>query len=78
MSQIFRHVSVEDAGYKAIAGQIEVFGKLSVLAVSAPILIAFWRRCPRFSEPCLLNASSARSTKRRVRGMLMSVGVNSH
>ena len=30
----------EDAGYKAIAGQIEVFGKLSVLAVSAPILIA--------------------------------------
>ena len=39
MSQIFRHVS-EDAGYKAIAGQIEVFGKLSVLAVSAPILLA--------------------------------------
>lgn len=30
----------EDAGYKAIAGQIEVFGKLSVLAVSAPILLA--------------------------------------
>ena len=30
----------EDAGYKAIAGQIEVFGKLSVLAGSAPILIA--------------------------------------
>lgn len=29
-----------DAGYKAIAGQIEVFGKISVLAVSAPILLA--------------------------------------
>ncbi len=29
-----------DAGYKAIAGQIEVFGKISVLAVSAPIILA--------------------------------------
>ena len=29
-----------DAGYKAIAGQIEVFGKISVLAVSSPIILA--------------------------------------
>lgn len=30
----------KDAGYQAVAGQIEVFGKLSVLAVSMPILLA--------------------------------------
>lgn len=30
----------QDAGYKAIAGQIEVFGKISVLAVSTPIILA--------------------------------------
>lgn len=29
-----------DAGYGAIAGQIEVFGKISVLAVSTPIIMA--------------------------------------
>ncbi len=29
-----------DAGYSAVAGQIEVFGKISILAVSAPILLA--------------------------------------
>lgn len=29
-----------DAGYSAIAGQIELFGKISILAVSAPILMA--------------------------------------
>lgn len=30
----------KDAGYQAIAGQIEVFGKLSVLVLSMPILLA--------------------------------------
>ena len=29
-----------DAGYGAIAGQIEIFGKISVLAVSTPIIMA--------------------------------------
>lgn len=29
-----------DAGYSAIAAQIEVFGKISVLAVSTPIVMA--------------------------------------
>lgn len=40
----------KDAGYGAIAGQIEIFGKLSVLAISTPILMAlletvqsFWK-----------------------------------
>ncbi len=30
----------KDAGYSAIAGQIEIFGKISILAVSSPILMA--------------------------------------
>ena len=30
----------KDAGYQAIAGQIEIFGKLTILAVSMPILLA--------------------------------------
>lgn len=30
----------KDAGYSAVAGQIEIFGKLSILAVSMPILLA--------------------------------------
>lgn len=30
----------KDAGYQTIAGQIQLFGKLSVLAVSIPILTA--------------------------------------
>lgn len=29
-----------DAGYSAVAGQIEFFGKLSVLTVSAPVVLA--------------------------------------
>lgn len=29
-----------DAGYGAIAGQIEIFGKISILAVSSPIILA--------------------------------------
>jgi stage III sporulation protein AD len=30
----------KDAGYGAVGTQIEIFGKLSVLAVSMPILLA--------------------------------------
>ena len=30
----------KDAGYSAVAGQIEIFGKISILAISAPILLA--------------------------------------
>lgn len=30
----------KDAGYSAIAGQIEVFAKISVMALSMPVLIA--------------------------------------
>ena len=30
----------KDAGYQAIAGQIEIFGKLAVLVLSMPILMA--------------------------------------
>ena len=30
----------KDAGYQTVAGQIQVFGKLSVLAVSVPVLTA--------------------------------------
>ena len=29
-----------DAGYGAVAGQIEIFGKISILAVSSPIILA--------------------------------------
>lgn len=30
----------KDAGYQAIAGQIEIFGKISIFVVSAPVLMA--------------------------------------
>ena len=30
----------KDAGYQTVAGQIQIFGKLSVLAVSIPVLTA--------------------------------------
>lgn len=29
----------KDAGYSAIAGQVEMFGKISVLAISSPIIM---------------------------------------
>ena len=29
-----------DAGYSAIAGQIEIFGKISILTVSTPVVLA--------------------------------------
>lgn len=38
----------KDAGYGAIAGQIEIFGKLSVLAVSMPIVLALLDTLQRF------------------------------
>ena len=30
----------KDAGYSAIAGQIEIFGTISILAISSPIILA--------------------------------------
>lgn len=30
----------KDAGYSAIAGQIEIFGKISILTVSTPVVMA--------------------------------------
>lgn len=30
----------KDAGYSSIAGQIELFGKISILAISSPIILA--------------------------------------
>lgn len=33
----------KDAGYGAIAGQIEVFAKISILMVSVPVLMAFMK-----------------------------------
>lgn len=36
----FSSCMCRDAGYGAIAGQIEIFGKISILAVSSPIILA--------------------------------------
>lgn len=30
----------KDMGYSAVAGQIEIFGKISILAISSPIILA--------------------------------------
>ncbi|MEG0902634.1 MAG: SpoIIIAC/SpoIIIAD family protein [Lachnospiraceae bacterium] len=38
----------KDAGYQAIASQIEVFGKLSILALSMPILITLLETIQQF------------------------------
>lgn len=40
----------KDAGYSALAVQIEMFGKLAILAVSAPILLALLEMIQRFME----------------------------
>ncbi len=37
-----------DAGYHAVAGQIEIFGKLSILALSTPILAAILETIQNF------------------------------
>lgn len=37
-----------DAGYSALATQVEMFGKLSILAVSAPVLLALLETIERF------------------------------
>ena len=39
----------KDAGYQAVAGQIEVFGKLSVLLSGMPILLAVLQTIQDFS-----------------------------
>lgn len=38
----------KDAGYGAIGSQIEIFGKLSILAVSMPIVLALMETLQRF------------------------------
>ena len=38
----------KDAGYSSLAGQIEIFGKLSILAVSMPILLALMETLKTF------------------------------
>ena len=38
----------KDAGYGAIGSQIEIFGKLSILAVSMPIMLALLETLQRF------------------------------
>lgn len=40
----------KDAGYSALAVQIEMFGKLAILAVSAPILLSLLETIQRFME----------------------------
>lgn len=39
-----------DAGYSAVASQIEIFGKISILAVSSPILMALLETVFSFLE----------------------------
>lgn len=38
----------KDAGYSAVGTQIEIFGKLSILAVSMPIVLALMETVQRF------------------------------
>lgn len=38
----------KDAGYGSLGGQIEIFGKLSILAVSMPILLALMETVQSF------------------------------
>ena len=40
----------KDAGYSALAVQIEMFGKLSILAVSTPVILALLETIQRFVE----------------------------
>ena len=37
-----------DAGYQAVAGQIEMFGKLSILVISMPVLLALLETISHF------------------------------
>lgn len=38
----------KDAGYHAVAGQIEMFGKLSILVISMPVLLALLETISQF------------------------------
>ncbi len=40
----------KDNGYSFLGSQIEIFGKLSILAVSAPVVLALLRTLERFME----------------------------
>lgn len=39
-----------DAGYQAVAGQIEMFGKLSILGISMPVLLALLQTVSEFLQ----------------------------
>ena len=45
--QIFALVC-KDSGYQSIAGQIEVFGKIAVLTVSMPVMLAVFETVTEF------------------------------
>ena len=38
----------KDAGYHAIAGQIEIFGKVAILTVSTPVILALFQTVTEF------------------------------
>lgn len=38
----------KDAGYSALATQVEMFGKVSILAISAPVILALLETIQRF------------------------------
>lgn len=38
----------KDAGYSAVSGQIEIFGKISILAVSMPIVLSLMETINKF------------------------------
>lgn len=44
----FSSAICKDSGYQAIAGQIEIFGKIAVLTVSTPVLLALFQTITEF------------------------------
>ena len=38
----------KDAGYNSVSGQIEIFGKISILAVSMPIILSLMETIDKF------------------------------
>lgn len=40
----------KDAGYGSLGGQIEIFGKLSILGISMPILLALFKTLESFLQ----------------------------
>ena len=44
----FSSAICKDAGYQSIAGQIEIFGKLTILVMSIPIILALMKTIQEF------------------------------